>query len=158
MNAQDIKIANIFIPNIHSDIRLYPINDLSFDKPINEFCEEYYNEDTFIPNGIWDSAKQNLKYEELINKFQNEIPVICDVLSEFEDLYSIKLIQISKNIADKNLIIQSQLFDPLIKDIDEVTKRSIIEFYNKNKFWQLTISSIFSLDKFVINRVLKQDD
>ena len=56
MNAQDIKIANIFIPNIHSDIRLYPINDLSFDNLIDEFCDEYYNEDTFISNGIWDSV------------------------------------------------------------------------------------------------------
>ena len=56
--------------------------------------------------------------------------VISDILSEFEDLYSIKSIQISENIADKSLIIKSQLFDPLIKDIDKATKRSIIEFHN----------------------------
>ena len=46
---------------------------MSFDRLIDELCEEYYNEDTFIPNGIWDSAKHNLKYEEMVKNFLNEI-------------------------------------------------------------------------------------
>ena len=60
--------------------------------------------------------------------------VISDIHYDFVNLYSIKSIQISENIADINLIIQSKLFDPLIKDIDEDTKWIIIiiEFYNKN--------------------------
>ena len=156
MVGDEVKIINICIPKISLSFWLMNIRSIDLlpsKKESKDVREEVQKQNL---KRIWDGAKANQHYKELLRYLSVDSPSNGAILAEYNNVY--RKSGYKNNKRDRSLVLapKIQTENMLLKDLDYNKKYEIIKLEANMKCIINAISAMFECEPFIVNRVFKQ--
>ena len=149
-------ITNFYHPYIWKSFQLKEISRSILSEAEDKVKTDIDSSTNVIPVGIADGAKRNKEFKQVLDLFDGVSLSNIEIIKRFEVEYWSNSNKPSPQIKTSSEFELSPDFDSLLKQVDQQTQKLVSELHKYKRYSIRTLSSIFSLDSFVVNRIIKR--
>ena len=149
-------ITNFYRPCICKSFQLNKTTRSILSESEDKIKADIDSPTNIIPVGIADGAKRNKEFKHVLDLFDVVSLSNIEIIKKFEVEYWPNPNKLSPQITTPSEFELSPDYDSLLKQVDQQTQRFVAELHEDKRYSIQTLSSIFSLDSFVVNRIIKR--
>ena len=157
MESSVKSMTNFYRPLVWRSFKLKEISLNLLSEAKDKVRTNIDSVDNSIPVGIVDGAKRNEEFKQVLNLFDGMSLSNIGIIKKFEDKYwSNPSWRSSRTITPLEFELSADN-ELLLKQVDQLTQKCITELHRGKKYRIKTLSSIFSLDPFIIKRIIRRN-